>query len=71
MRFAHDSLVEGDGFELPVPREEAWSFDGYLSLAPFKSLRVSTKTTRFLIACIRLTRPDKLTVPVTVNTPKS
>jgi len=43
-----DSLLEGDGFELPVPREKGWSFDGSLSSAPFKSLRVSTKTTRFL-----------------------
>jgi hypothetical protein len=43
-----DSSAEGDGFELPVPREKGWSFDGSLSSAPFKSLRVSTKTTRFL-----------------------
>src|SRR6516162_5703167 len=43
-----DSLLEGDGFELPVPREKGWSFDGSLSSAPFKSLGVSTKTTRFL-----------------------
>jgi Rhodopirellula transposase DDE domain len=26
--FARDSPLEGDGFELPVPREETWSFDG-------------------------------------------
>ena len=48
VRFASDSPLEGDGFELPVPREKGWSFDGSLSSAPFKSLRVSTKTTRFL-----------------------
>ena len=48
IEFATDSPVEGDGFELPVPREKGWSFDGSLSSAPFKSLRVSTKTTRFL-----------------------
>ena len=29
-------------------REKGWSFDGSLSSAPFKSRRVSTKTTRFL-----------------------
>jgi hypothetical protein len=48
IRFATDSPLEGDGFELPVPREKGWSFDGSLSSAPLKSLRVSTKTTRFL-----------------------
>jgi hypothetical protein len=47
-RWFADSPLEGDGFELPVPREKGWSFDGSLSSAPFKSLRVSTKTTRFL-----------------------
>jgi hypothetical protein len=43
-----DCLLEGDGFELPVPRERGWSFDRSLSSAPFKSICVSTKTTRFL-----------------------
>ena len=46
-RVRSDSPLEGDGFELPVPREKGWSFDGSPSSAPFKSLRVSTKTTRF------------------------
>ena len=26
IRFAHDSLLEGDGFELPVPREKSTRF---------------------------------------------
>ena len=27
VRFAHDSLLEGDGFELPVPREMTTIFE--------------------------------------------
>ena len=62
-----DSPLEGDGFELPVPREKGWSFDGSLSSAPFKSLRVSTKTTRFLHEgpMVRIRVPPTLSQPQT------
>jgi hypothetical protein len=60
--------LEGDGFGLPVPREKGWSFDGSLSSAPFKSPRVSTKTTRLLhegpIVRIRLPPPASQSVTI-------
>jgi hypothetical protein len=34
--FACDSPLKGDGFELPVPREKGWSFDGLYRRRPSK-----------------------------------
>ena len=69
VRFALDSPLEGDGFELPVPREKGWSFDGSLSSAPFKSPRVSTKTTRLLHEgpMVRIRLPPPASQSVTIS----
>src|SRR5580692_747169 len=45
VRFAQDSLLEGDGFELPVPREMTTIFEPSCFWLAFKIVRVPLEET--------------------------